>query len=185
MTNSPNIPSFIAKTHQLIEFAPKAFIEWTTDGTSFIVKEPKRLEKEVLQKYFNHRNFSSFSRQLSFYGFQKFNTYLRLNSSKMATRCFEYRHKSFIRGRLDLMREIKRKTNGTGDAANASGLKDRLSVLTSQVDQLTNVVKDLLEQKQRRMSTIQTEFSIEPIALENSSSLNLEEVYEFIQPLFN
>ena len=63
-----------------------------------------------------------------------------------------------------------------------SGLKDRVSVLTSQVDQLTNTVKELLAEK--RMSR-KRELSIEPISLENSSLLTLEEVYEFIEPLFN
>lgn len=59
-----SITPFISKTHDLIENASKELIEWTADGTGFVVKEPKRLEKEVLHKYFKHNNFSSFARQL-------------------------------------------------------------------------------------------------------------------------
>ena len=45
-----SIAPFISKTHDLIQNAPNELIEWTTDGSGFVVKEPKRLEKEVLHK---------------------------------------------------------------------------------------------------------------------------------------
>ena len=41
------------------------------DGTSFEVKDPKRLELEILPKYFRHARFQSFVRQLNFYSFKK------------------------------------------------------------------------------------------------------------------
>lgn len=40
------------------------------DGTAFEVKEPKRLELEILPKYFRHARFQSFVRQLNFYSFK-------------------------------------------------------------------------------------------------------------------
>ena len=42
-----------------------------TDGLSFHVKDPARLEKEVLPKYFRHSRFQSLVRQLNFYDFKK------------------------------------------------------------------------------------------------------------------
>ena len=44
---------------------------YTSDGTSFEVKDPKRLELEILPKYFRHARFQSFVRQLNFYSFKK------------------------------------------------------------------------------------------------------------------
>ena len=170
------MPCFISKTHQLIENAPDDLIQWANDGTSFIIKDPKRLEKEILHRYFNHSNFNSFARQLSFYGFRKSNKYLWLNSSKLATRCFEYCHKSFVRGRLNLMKEIKRKTNGT--SSNPNDLKDKMCALSAQVDQLTETLEILLAKRRNRNT-------IEPIILENSTPLSLEEAYEFLEPIFN
>ena len=41
------------------------------DGLSFHVKDPARLEKEVLPKYFRHSRFQSLVRQLNFYDFKK------------------------------------------------------------------------------------------------------------------
>jgi hypothetical protein len=43
------------------------------DGSAFEVKDPKKLEAEVLPKYFRHSRFQSFVRQLNFYNFKKTN----------------------------------------------------------------------------------------------------------------
>jgi hypothetical protein len=37
------------------------------DGKSFEVIDPKRLEEEVLPRFFRHASFQSFLRQLNFY----------------------------------------------------------------------------------------------------------------------
>jgi hypothetical protein len=46
-------------------------ISWTGVGDSFTIKDIDAFQKTVLPKYFNHSKFSSFVRQLNFYGFQK------------------------------------------------------------------------------------------------------------------
>lgn len=43
----------------------------TTDGTAFEVKDPRRLEQDILPKYFRHSRFQSLVRQLNFYSFKK------------------------------------------------------------------------------------------------------------------
>ena len=37
-------------------------IEWTEDGAAFLIKSPNTFASETLEKYFNHRNVSSFQR---------------------------------------------------------------------------------------------------------------------------
>ena len=37
----------------------------------FVVKAQETFEREIIPQYFNHNKFSSFARQLNFYGFRK------------------------------------------------------------------------------------------------------------------
>lgn len=46
-------------------------ISWTSTADSFNIKNVSRFTEEVLPRYFKHRNFSSFIRQLNMYGFRK------------------------------------------------------------------------------------------------------------------
>lgn len=46
-------------------------VSWTGVGDSFTIKDIDAFQKKILPKYFNHSKFSSFVRQLNFYGFQK------------------------------------------------------------------------------------------------------------------
>lgn len=49
---------------------PPTSTPFRTDGLSFHVKDPARLEQEVLPKYFRHSRFQSLVRQLNFYDFK-------------------------------------------------------------------------------------------------------------------
>lgn len=40
----------------------------TDDGEMFVVKDPDLFASEVIPQYFDHNKFSSFARQLNFYG---------------------------------------------------------------------------------------------------------------------
>lgn len=46
-------------------------ISWDTDGKKIIIFDASRLCNEILPKYYKHRNYSSFIRQLNLYGFHK------------------------------------------------------------------------------------------------------------------
>lgn len=75
-------------------------IGWTSTGDSFNIRQVGRFTEEVLPRYFKHRNFSSFIRQLNMYGFRK-------------TRHPEgdnvYMHDHFQRGHKHLLRHITRR----------------------------------------------------------------------------
>ena len=71
-----------------------------TDGISFEVKDPARLEREVLPKFFRHRRFQSLVRQLNFYSFRKANN---------ARSSFVYIHEAFQLNRPDLLSLLQRK----------------------------------------------------------------------------
>jgi hypothetical protein len=102
-------PTFLLKTYEMIGQTDVALGGWSEDGETFTIRDPKRFATEVIPKYFKHSNFSSFVRQLNFYGFHK----LKNDSS---VRCetelswWQFRHEFFVRGQVHLLGQIKRKT---------------------------------------------------------------------------
>ncbi|KAJ2930033.1 hypothetical protein H1R20_g7072, partial [Candolleomyces eurysporus] len=85
--------NFVTKLYQMINDPKSAhFIAWTELGTSFVVS-----------------NFSSFVRQLNMYGFHKINRTPRAQRTSTDAQTWEFSHHKFLRGRPDLLDEIKRK----------------------------------------------------------------------------
>ncbi|TFL02156.1 HSF-type DNA-binding-domain-containing protein, partial [Pterulicium gracile] len=85
------------------------FITWTELGTSFVVSNVGEFSRSILGSHFKHNNFSSFVRQLNMYGFHKINRTPRAQRSSTDAQTWEFSHRKFLRGRPDLLDEIKRK----------------------------------------------------------------------------
>ena len=49
----------------------RKIIHWSKDGTMIVISNIFDLSKKILPKYFNHKNYSSFVRQLNLYKFHK------------------------------------------------------------------------------------------------------------------
>lgn len=79
--------------------ANKEMIEWSDNGKSFCVLDEKSLEDIVLSRYFKHKKFLSFLRQLNNYDFAA----IEIDGTKY------YQHKYFIRDQPELLSQIKRK----------------------------------------------------------------------------
>uniref|UniRef100_A0A0K0FQ75 HSF_DOMAIN domain-containing protein n=1 Tax=Strongyloides venezuelensis TaxID=75913 RepID=A0A0K0FQ75_STRVS len=111
-TGSKKISTFIIKLWNIVN-DPKLthIVGWEKTGLSFFIKQPYVMYKKVLPLYFRHSNLNSFIRQLNMYGFRK-NTDVEgqglSNVNSMET--FHFYHQHFIRGRYDLLDNIKRKT---------------------------------------------------------------------------
>ncbi|KAG8754785.1 hypothetical protein FRC14_004641 [Serendipita sp. 396] len=106
----PAANNFVHKLHLMIS-DPKAadFIWWTELGASFIVSSAGEFSREILGQHFKHNNFASFVRQLNMYGFHKINRTPRNQRVQSDAQQWEFSHPKFLRGRLDLLEDIRRR----------------------------------------------------------------------------
>ncbi|KIJ55588.1 hypothetical protein M422DRAFT_199869 [Sphaerobolus stellatus SS14] len=107
--------NFVAKLYQMINDSKSAqFITWTELGTSFMVSNVGEFSRTILGSHFKHNNFSSFVRQLNMYGFHKINRSRpqtpRAQRTSTDAQTWEFSHPKFLRGRTDLLEDIKRKS---------------------------------------------------------------------------
>ncbi|KAL0954064.1 hypothetical protein HGRIS_005214 [Hohenbuehelia grisea] len=102
--------NFVTKLYQMINDHKSAqFIAWNELGTSFVVSNVGEFSRSILGAHFKHNNFSSFVRQLNMYGFHKINRTPRAQRTSTDAQTWEFSHHKFLRGRPDLLDEIKRK----------------------------------------------------------------------------
>jgi hypothetical protein len=123
--------SFVKKLFEMVEHEDNGIICWVGQGQAFEVLDPKRLEAEVLPKFFRHSRFQSLVRQLNFYAFKKVS---KERSS------WVYSHECFVAGRPDLLDHLKRKTNGSAmDMAGGGGGGGGMSMIDRQPNLILSV----------------------------------------------
>ncbi|KAG7341852.1 HSF-type DNA-binding protein [Nitzschia inconspicua] len=150
------IPIFLKKTYKMIESCPTDIASWTPDGEMFVVKDPERFATEIIPQYFDHNKFSSFARQLNFYGFRKMqskpirNSDFDANTAKHVT----FFNENFKRGRCDLLKKIQRSTRGGGPGTGSDQVKD-LQDLREKVNLLETTISEMQTQHEERMRRLE------------------------------
>mmetsp|Transcript_34685 Transcript_34685/g.51056 ORF Transcript_34685/g.51056 Transcript_34685/m.51056 type:complete len:533 (-) Transcript_34685:384-1982(-) len=120
----PEVPIFLQKTYHMIDTCPPQIATWSSDGLTFIVKNTHLFETTIIPQFFKHSKFSSFVRQLNFYGFRKirFENSLKIDLQKEREQrnFWRFKHECFRRGRKDLLREIKRSASSSSSSSAAN-----------------------------------------------------------------
>jgi hypothetical protein len=99
----PGLPEgvlpFVRKAYEILSDETfSSIISWSLSGTSFVVHDTTDFSDHVLPRYFKHRNFCSFVRQLNTYGF-----------AKADTKTWEFQHELFRRDAPEALALIKRR----------------------------------------------------------------------------
>ncbi|KAJ1688021.1 hypothetical protein LUZ63_019411 [Rhynchospora breviuscula] len=97
--NSNSLPPFLTKTYEMVDdSSTNHIVSWSSSNSSFIVWDPQKLATELLSKFFKHKNFSSFVRQLNTYGFHK-----------VDPEQWEFANDDFVRGQRHRLKNIHRR----------------------------------------------------------------------------
>ena len=185
-------PVFLQKLFHMLEHSSADFndasvLSWSHDGKCFTIHSIQSFTKRVLPKYFES-SFTSFKRQLNYYGFQKLNDeQIVINDDDQSRSSFDstsesqssrknkqkqtisYRHEQelFQKGRADLLEQIKRTTSGVDPKVEAEETKQKVSLLEHQVSDLQDQIIQMQSQMKVFMNILTTQNSNAGLQPEN------------------
>ncbi|KAI9263899.1 hypothetical protein EDC94DRAFT_517856 [Helicostylum pulchrum] len=123
-TSQKNIPPFLNKLYSMVN-DPESddLICWSDDGASFFVNRQEDFARKVLPRFFKHKKFSSFVRQLNMYGFHKVPHLQQgvLETDGESER-WEFSNPHFQRNQRDLLLLVNRKKGPNTDEKEISSI---------------------------------------------------------------
>lgn len=140
----------------MIDTCDPSIASWTPDGDMFVVKDPDLFATSIIPLYFDHNKFSSFARQLNFYGFRKMqskpirNSDFDANTAKHVT----FFNENFKRGRCDLLKKIQRSTRGGGNTPGQDQQRE-IQTLREKITTLETTISEMGVQMEERMRRLE------------------------------
>ncbi|CAM9311644.1 unnamed protein product [Choristocarpus tenellus] len=144
-------PIFLRKTYEMINTCNPAYACWSARGDTFTIKDPDAFAENEIPKFFKHNKFSSFVRQLNFYGFRKVKSNVTVEETD--SKWWEFKHDLFQRGKDDLLIDIKRATHYGVTAekqevdhlrSEVTHLRSHISDMDDKIGYLTSLVETLM-----------------------------------------
>jgi HSF-type DNA-binding len=122
----------------------------------FVVRDPDLFATQVIPQYFDHNKFSSFARQLNFYGFRKMQSKPIRNSDFDAgtAKHVTFYNENFKRGRCDLLKKIQRSTRG-GGTGTGQDQSQQIQDLRMQVSALEDKMLEQTTQTEERFRRLE------------------------------
>lgn len=179
-TEQVEVPIFLRKTYFMIDTCDPAIASWSEDGESFVVRDPDVFAEKIIPQFFKHNNFSSFVRQLNFYGFRKIKIdSIKLNQSEedIESKFWRFRHDRFRSGRPDWLQDIK-KTNHSlvspdmqqqvdtlkNEVNHLKGrittMNNNMNSMSTEIKQLKSLVDTLLTERKSRVPEVYRSHSL-------------------------
>lgn len=139
----------------MIDRCDPSIATWSPSGDNFVVKNVEKFAAQILPMYFKHSNFSSFARQLNFYGFRKLKAEPILTADFDArTACYvRFYHEHFQKDRPELLANIKRATKSDQQS------KDDVESLKADISKLKEVISQMSNDYDRRMTEMSYEYN--------------------------
>lgn len=194
--HTKNLNRFIAKTYRIIN-SDEPTACWVQGGKSFLILDPRKFSKTVLPKYFKHSKFSSFVRQLNFYGFRK----LRIQAGPLLTNentenrddrseeigspvCFH--HEFFQANQPKLLYRIERNTKKTipiilsESPTPMQTQQKEIESFRQQLEDMKNYVDNMRDEFEMKLASARTEMEINYLRRINSIEARYKELVSMI-----
>jgi len=138
---------------------------WSNNGEFIEIKDSLQFESQIMPIFFESEKFSSFNRQLNFYGFRKMPApEVQKKAHEMSTKkMLRFYHKFFQKNKPELMANITRSTN-------------RNYTSRDDFDEEMERLKDKLYQTKEKLKTLKNECNLELAKIEKSTVEHIEEI---------
>ena len=137
ITTKNKSPLFLIKLHKILDETKYSdIIHWDNDGKIIIISNEDDFKKKVLKKFFNHKNITSFIRQLNLYNFHKIKT----NNKKES----RYIHSEFNKDiTKEQIKQIKKKKTNPNHIKINENISKKLDEIddTEEKSKLENIEK--------------------------------------------
>mmetsp|Transcript_5151 Transcript_5151/g.5904 ORF Transcript_5151/g.5904 Transcript_5151/m.5904 type:complete len:302 (+) Transcript_5151:343-1248(+) len=147
------VPPFVAKlTSMLTNSMYSEYVDWSEDGKNVVVKKVAEFSSAILPKYFKHKNFTSFLRQLNMYGF---------HTARQGKNWREFRNDLFQRDLpKDHCRIKRRKGDDKTGIPNGKGVETKLKKRRKLNDEEQATISQLstaLERSNERVTALEAQ----------------------------